>query len=363
MTMSQRMRMREHERRRRERIRRARRRRNCAIIVILLAALAVAVIVMSANKGGESKAPTTTASPTAEQVSTNNPYTTTLTAEDLDSEFYENAAFLGNAVADTVAMYGILPDADFYTYVNADLDNAYSKYRGKTSISNQIKNKKFDKLFVSFGEKELAWESAEEFRDGYGTFVEKMIEKQPDCEIYLIGIPPVTSEVSDSGENGMTMDNIEEYNNEIKHIAAENDIFYIDSVEALGNGKGYLPEGVSKDGISLNKAAVIDLLYYAERNAYTPDATDLETPVKSDEAEDNSSKSDVNGKGEKTTASPKATSTPKSTAEPKTTSTPKSGTEKTQKKSDSRETEASPEPTVNVLKKSVTNKNNKGSNE
>lgn len=348
MTMSQRMRMREHERRRKERLRRARRRRNCAITVIVLAALAVAVIIWSADNGGgndNSSSPQATADVTAKPSDT---YTTELTAEDLDGDFYENSAFFGNAVADTIAMYGVLTDADFYAYVNADLDNAYSKHNGKTSIANQIRNKKFDKVFLSFGEKELAWEDADEFYSSYETLVTKLLEKQPECEVYLIGIPPITSDASDNGEDGMNMDNIDEYNNEIKRIAADNEVYYIDSVDALSNGKGYLPEKISSDGISLNKAAVIELLCYAQENAFIPDESDVKTLSGDDTDSERNANADKSNKSDKTE---KATQTPKPSESPKPTS---------KTKTDADEPTASPEPTVNVLKKSVTDKAEKG---
>lgn len=343
MTMSQRMRMREHERRRKERLRRARRRRNCAITVIIAAVAAVAVIIWSADNGGGNENTPSPQATAGETEKTSDTYTTELTVDDIDGDFYENSAFFGNAVADTIAMYGVLPDADFYSYVNADLDNAYSKHNGKTSIANQIRNKKFDKVFLSFGEKELAWEDSEEFRSSYETLVNKLLEKQPECEVYLIGIPPITSDASDNGEDGMNMDNIDEYNNEIKRIAADNEVYYIDSVDALGNGKGYLPEKISADGISLNKAAVIELLCYAQENAYIPDESDIKTSA-DDADSDSTANTDKSDKTEKSTQTPKPSASPKPTAKTKT---------------DADEPTASPEPTVNVLKKSVADKNDK----
>ena len=50
-----------------------------------------------------------------------------------------------------------------------------------------------------------------------------------------------------------------------------------------------MPKGVSSDGINLNKAATIDLLYYISKEAYIPDAEDLADMDIDEEAEDEES--------------------------------------------------------------------------
>ena len=81
------------------------------------------------------------------------------------------------------------------------------------------------------------------------------------------------------------MEKIIDFNYIILSLAVDSKIYYIDSVDALGDNKGYLPKGVSVDGINLNKAAVIDLLYYASKEAYIPNAEDLKE-ISADAEED-----------------------------------------------------------------------------
>lgn len=336
MTASQRMWKREQERKRRERIKRARRRRNCAIIVLVLAIIAVIAVVMinRSQDSGETKE-TNTPSPSSVQSDSKavtDPYTTTREVDDIKASFYSDSAFAGNALAQTIGMYGILDNADFYTAVNADLENVYklTPKGSTTSISEQFKSKRFDKVFLSFGENELTKLSSSEFKSQYKTLVEKIEKYQPNARIYLIGIPPVTADTSSSDEN-INMKKIQEFNKRIVSLAADKEIYYIDSVSALGDNKNFLPNGVSADGINLNKAAVIDLLYYSSKKAYIPTSEDVASLSEDDEEDEdeddnaeNSSDSDV-----------KATAKPKSTTQP------------------------SPSPTVNVLKDSVTDKSNK----
>ena len=283
MTMSQRMWAREQERKKRERIKRARRRRNCAIIVILMAVLAV-VFIIGAMNGGEDK--TNDSKPVAEYTQSpdfnrsvaENPYTTTIEEKDIKLSFFSDCAFAGGSVADSVGMYGILDGAKFYTDVNADLDNVYTMTttRSTTSIVEQFKSKNFKKIFLSFGENELEDGNSAEFKEKYSALVNKIKEYQPNVTIYLISIPPVTAEISEKNENGITMSRILSYNRQIKTLAVEEDLYFVDSIDALGNNKDFLPSGVSSDGINLNKPAIIDLLYYISRESYIPTRQDLD---------------------------------------------------------------------------------------
>lgn len=317
MAMSQQMWRREQERKRKERRRRERRRRNCAIVVVLVAIFVVAFIIINARKNNElpqNNAVMQTAAP-QDFYSAYEPYATTRDESDISMSFYKNSAFAGNALADSVSMYGILKETDFYSGVNVDTENIYNTTNsgGGVSVADQFKSKKFDKVFLSFGEKELSWKSLSQFKTYYRDFVEKLKEYQPSASIYLIAIPPVTRNVSNS-DSVINMDNIKAYNKRIKSIAISEDVYYVDSVDALSDGDGFLPDGVSADGINLNKAAVIDLLYYTSREAYIPQSSDMIDSEDEDDEEEGDTKKENKDK-------------------------------------------PSPEPTVNVLKSSVSDRN------
>lgn len=305
MAMSQRMWIREQERKKRERIRRAKRRRNCAILVVVLAALAVFIIVMMNKNNTKPIEDTETNKPQISDTSAlSAPYTTTITEDDIKASFFKDSAFAGNALAQTIGTYGILGDAEFYTSVNLDVNNVYKVTpRGSTTpVSEQFKSKRFSKVFLAFGENELKDMSSTEFKNEYIKLIDKIQEYQPNARIYLIGIPPVTAEVSNGGE--YTMQKIMQFNKRIMSIAVDEEIYYIDSVDALGDNKDFLPKGVSYDGINLNKAATIDLLYYMTKDAYIPDAKDLER-TGSDDTEDEEEDDE-----ESSTPSPQKTAKP-----------------------------------------------------
>ncbi len=324
MTMSQRMWRQQQERRRKERQRRARQRRNCALIVIFVAIVAMVYVFANAGKDGQNQ-PTQTAPPQQTENVIKEAYTTKLDISDISTSFYKNCAFAGNALAESVEMYSILSEADFYTSINADLENVYTLTpSGSTiSISDQFKSKKFKKVFLVFGENELKWESSSKFKTYYADFVEKIKEYQPNAGIYLFAIPPVTEEVATS-DGYITKTLIKEYNKRIKSIAVSEEVYYIDSYNALSASGGFLPQGISSDGISLNKAAVLELLSYAQDESYIPEEADM--------AEDEEASED------------------EATADEENTDETEKEPEKTKKP------EASAQPTVNVLKSTAADK-------
>ena len=154
-----------------------------------------------------------------------------------------------------------------------------------------------------------------EFIESYTNLIDKVKSYQAKAQIYVISIPPSTRETTSSGAYGMKLEKIKEYNKRIKAMAADEEVYYVDSVAALGKDDGYLPRGVSADGINLNRGSCIDLLQYITKKAYIPDSNGVSNDDESEDDED----------------APKSTSAPK--------------------KSSSQSSE--PEPTVNVLKDSI----------
>lgn len=319
----------EQERRRRERERRARRRRNCAIAVIFIAiAAGAAVTIRYCTAGGPASDQPTVAPVTATAIPTQAvPSRTPIPVSELRTSFYENSAFVGNALADGIALYGILPQTDVYAKVGIDLDNAYTTAadNASTSVVDQLKSSKFNKVFLCFGESELAAKDTQSFYDKYRELIEKVKEYQQSARIYLVAIPPVTEEVSDSSGSGMTIDNIRDYNDTIKELAYDEEVYFADAYDALADNDGYLGSGVSADGINLNRDCYIEMLNYIADNVYIPDREDL---TESDESSDDESGSS----DEEETERPRRTDSADDD-EPAET--------------------ASPKPSVNVLKDSL----------
>ena len=268
---------REQERRKRERKMRDRRRAICAVVVLLLAAIAVIVIVASKGCSGKNAAKSPAVSSTetvASESPSYGPYKSAIDISEVDTSFFNDSVFLGNSVADAIAMYDLLQNTDFYSSPILTVDNVYTTIvgYGNTAAADQLKSKKFSKVFLSFGEREIESGDVNEFTRSYKSLVEKVKSYQTNAQIYLIGIPPVDKAASDETRYGLSLDNIKKYNKKILSIATDQKVYYVNSVSALGSGS-YLYNGVSADGINLNRDCCIELLKYITDNAYIPESS------------------------------------------------------------------------------------------
>lgn len=352
MAMSQRMWKREQERKRRERLRRARRRRNCTITVILIAIIAVIAVIGKSCYDNNSKnnLQSSVSQPSVTQAP--KPVSSLIPVSELDTSFYDNAVFVGNSIADGIALYGLLPQTDIYAKVGLSLDSVYTTAadNDSTAIADQLKSRKYSKVFLCFGEAELSSKDTSDFEDKYSELIEKVKSYQQSARIYLVAIPPVSQ---DTEENGMDVRNITDYNDTIKKLAESEDVYYADAYTALADDDGYLKSGVSSDGINLNRDCYIEMLNYIADNSYIPDLSDLDS--ESDESSDDKDTADSDNSKDSSGNSKKEESTEKPS---KSTESPKSDKDKT----DSQKSTEDPEPTVNVLKDSAMNKSSDDSN-
>lgn len=339
MAMTQRMWKREQERRRREREKRARQRRRRIAAFVFVLILIAAVVLLAKSCANDKTVTSDGAAQTSVPVpsSAPKPTSTPIAVETLDTSFYDNAVFIGNALADGISTYGLLTATDFYTRVGVDLDNVYTTAADNDSMAivDQLKSKKFNKIFLVFGESELAWNDTDAFAEKYTALIEKVKSYQPGSRIYVLAIPPVTETTSKQNANGVSITNIKEYNSALKEVAAETEVYYADSYSALADNSGFLKDGVSADGINLDRNSYIELLEYIPDNVYIPDENDLKTTVNNDEDQDEELDEDTD-----------STPEPRSTKKPTATKKPSTDEEETR-------STASPEPTVNVLKDSA----------
>ena len=95
---------------------------------------------------------------------------------------------------------------------------------------------------------------SDSFVSEYEALVDTAKKYQPDADIYLLSVTPVSAEVSDKAEDGLTNDNIVEINKLIKEVAEDKDVIYCDIFSAVANSKGELPASAASDGIHFDRS-------------------------------------------------------------------------------------------------------------
>lgn len=175
---------------------------------------------------------------------------------DIDSSFFKRTAFLGNSITMGLDAYKIVTEADFYCHegltVYGVLHDTLPKQK-LTVIEQLIKNrKKYDKIFLMFGTNETGLYDKSEFIEDYSKIIDTIKEKMPDVKIYIQSILPITAKKSKENKYNLNNEQINIYNKQLKDLAKEKDVPYLDVASVFKNKNGTLPESWTPDGVHLN---------------------------------------------------------------------------------------------------------------
>ncbi len=215
-----------------------------------------------------------------------------------EAEFnFENALFIGDSRTEGLFINTGLSEATFYAIRGLNVENIYTKdfIKDKTILAEKEKeegatkkkkkkNKKkkedsededsggvtilealkyhsWRKIYIMLGVNELGWAYESVFIERYTNLIRDIRALQPDAEIVIQSILPVTKEKSDS-DDIYNNKRIARYNELIEAMAKEEQVTYADLTPAVSGKNGALPKKGSSDGIHLTKSYYIKWLDY-----------------------------------------------------------------------------------------------------
>ena len=170
-----------------------------------------------------------------------------------DDEFFSDAAFMGNSLMDGFRLFSGLTTCDYYAATSMTVVGATTKAcitldsGAAGTLVDGLSQKPYGKIYILLGINEIGFD-VETFIDYYSTMLDTIIAAQPDCDIYIMGITPVSAAKSASGEV-FNMTRITEYNTALHQLAADKGCYYMDLVSALAGPDGYLPASETSDGV------------------------------------------------------------------------------------------------------------------
>lgn len=174
-----------------------------------------------------------------------------------DSAWFDDAAFIGNSLCDGLMLFGTIKNAQFYCAKSITVQNIYSEKCINAgggeyiSITDALARDQYNKVFIMLGINEIYKES-EWFYDNYAKLVDYVREIEPDAEIYIHSILPVTEAKSASGNYNRT--NVIRQNEQIIQLCKDKQVYYIDVFTHFADPEGYLPAEASSDGVHLTRA-------------------------------------------------------------------------------------------------------------
>ena len=88
------------------------------------------------------------------------------------------------------------------------------------------------------------------FRASYSRVVDTLVEQHPDAILYIQSILPVTADYEQRSNAVADNAKIDRYNEVLKELAAEKNVYYLNVAEVFKDADGCLPNSASpKDGI------------------------------------------------------------------------------------------------------------------
>ena len=174
-------------------------------------------------------------------------------AESVDDEWFSDAAFLGNSLVDGFRLFSGLTTCDVYAATSMTV-------MGAGNLISQMNAKQYGKVYILLGINEIGYD-ADYFKTQYSNMLDTIIAGQPDADIYIMGLTPI-SEAKSTTDSTFTMDRVRTYNEKLLELAVEKGCYYIDLCEALSDETGYLPASVTTDGIHFSASHYLVWLEY-----------------------------------------------------------------------------------------------------
>ncbi|MBP0965431.1 MAG: hypothetical protein J5999_09105 [Oscillospiraceae bacterium] len=169
-------------------------------------------------------------------------------------EHFSDSLFIGDSITVGFSAYGYIGENNVAAKVGLNPSSALTKEiempdGSVKTVSARAAELQPKNVYIMLGSNGIQWLSNESMLSSVSELSAEIKAADPDCSVYLLSIPPVT-EVYNSENEGDIMSRINDYNAELKNIAAQNGCGYIDITTPLQDSSGYfMPELAEKDGI------------------------------------------------------------------------------------------------------------------
>lgn len=185
----------------------------------------------------------------------------------VDTDYFNDAVFIGNSRLQGFILYSKLPDLKAYTSVGMTVKSYFTKADftvngvAMTAAEALYNTPGFTKVYIKLGINELGWVSTDQFVSSYALILDHIYSVNPNTIIFINSVLPV-AEAAIEKDPTLSMEKITEYNSALKELAAQYGACYLDVASIFTGEDGYMPYDYSFDGVHLNPASVQMWLSY-----------------------------------------------------------------------------------------------------
>lgn len=175
----------------------------------------------------------------------------------VDDAWFADAAFIGDSRTEGLVLYTTLKPGGAFAYRGLNVQSARTdrviKVDGaRYTAVEALERGAFAKVYLSLGVNELGWYNNGRYSKNYADLIDLVRAAQPGAEIYLQTLIPVTAEKS--AASYINNPTILVYNDIIRTLAEEKQVYLVDVWSAFADEDGALPAEGSVDGVHLTKA-------------------------------------------------------------------------------------------------------------
>lgn len=170
-------------------------------------------------------------------------------------DYFDDALFIGDSRTVGLSEYSYLKNATYYADVGLSIYSVFQNKIAKldhksVTLEEALSQQFFAKIYIMLGINELGTGTAKTFAAKYQTVIDRILELQPEASVVIQAIMNVGQKKSET-DAIFNNNNIRERNEELKKLANNETIFYIDVNEALTDENGDIPEDYTFDSIHL----------------------------------------------------------------------------------------------------------------
>lgn len=201
-------------------------------------------------------------------------------SEPVDDAWFADAVLIGDSRTDGLRLYSGIRGVDFLCYKGLTVSDVMSDKPviqmadGKIGVLQALAQKQYGKVYLSLGLNELGYNDDPLFRDTYRAVVDKIRELQPDADIYLQMIIPVSTQRCQETNQPAYISNqqVAVYNDMIRAIAAEKRVYLLNVGEIYTDENGELIYELTSDGVHFRKSGYKQWYEYLKAHTVREDA-------------------------------------------------------------------------------------------
>ena len=165
-------------------------------------------------------------------------------------EYFDNTLFIGDSRTAGLRQFGYFETADFFAtpglsvYSVPQTEVTVEGYENIT-LEELLLEKEYDRIYVMLGMNELGYRFPQTV-ERYRTFIEDLQDQEPCAQLILCANLHVTN-IRSNNDKFFNNENIDKINEEIRMLAEDKELVYLDINELFDNEDGELDKEYASD--------------------------------------------------------------------------------------------------------------------